>query len=206
MSIYSIYRITNSVNGKNYIGYTCLKSNKRFNLHVSNSKNPIHKGALLSAIRKYGRESFYIEIIAQSKDRNYALTVLEPMFIAEYKAKGKAEYNLSMGGEGSPDRVQSPEERAMRSKMMKEISSREEVKKLKGKAVKDRWKTGFYKNSCNTANWEITHPDGTKEIIRDMKSHCSNNAEYYHILSIRNTDNPARKGKFIGCIIKKITI
>ena len=101
MSIYSIYKITNKINGKNYIGYTanwlerkkehirCAKKGSKFLLHC--------------AIRKYGEDSFEWELICQSKDSYHLLNEMEPYFIKEYNSfylTGHG-YNMTWGGEGT---------------------------------------------------------------------------------------------------------
>lgn len=205
MNIYSIYKITNLVNGKNYIGFTSLNSKKRFNLHVSNSKHvKTKRGILSSAIIKYGRDNFVIEIIAQSKDKDYALFVLEPAFIKEYKDKGQAQYNLSLGGEGSPGRVQSVKERKMRSSLMKEISSRNDVKKKKSDAARNGWNKGIYKRGFNTSSWKVTYPNGNIDCITNLKELCKTRPIYSHTFRCMRGYKTITRGPFAGCTIEKI--
>lgn len=66
-----IYKITNTANGKIYIGRTSCSIIKRFNQHVSDSKyihteNPLHVD-----IRKYGRDCFIIEKIKEFYTDDY---------------------------------------------------------------------------------------------------------------------------------------
>ena len=58
-----IYKITNQINGKSYIGKTNLPSiQERFKEHISDSKRArMEKRPLYSAMNKYGIENFKIE-------------------------------------------------------------------------------------------------------------------------------------------------
>jgi group I intron endonuclease len=90
MIIYSIYRATNKINGKTYIGYTK-------NIHARKLRHKRSTSHLGNAIRKYGLDGFDWEIICQSKDSDYLLNVMEPYFIKQYNP----EYNKTLGGEGA---------------------------------------------------------------------------------------------------------
>lgn len=101
MPIYSIYKVTNAVNSKVYIGYTERSVSTRWKEHQyaasKNSHNFIHQ-----AIRKHGIENFICEIIYQSKDKDHTLTIMEPYFICEYNSDGSGGYNLLSGGQPPP--------------------------------------------------------------------------------------------------------
>ena len=60
-----IYKITNNINGKIYIGQTRIPESKRWQQHVWHADNDSDKDSLLlcKAIKKYGKESFSREII-----------------------------------------------------------------------------------------------------------------------------------------------
>ena len=57
-----IYKITNLINGKKYIGQTVNSVEKRFNDH-SNPNNDCYLGR---AIRKYGKENFKVELVCKA--------------------------------------------------------------------------------------------------------------------------------------------
>lgn len=92
-NIYSIYLITNKINGKKYVGFT-NDPKRRWKDH--RSRNSV----IGKALRKYGRENFSFEIIYQSKDAEHCLSVMEPYFIAEHDAFNNG-YNISTGGDGA---------------------------------------------------------------------------------------------------------
>lgn len=99
--IYSIYRATNNINGKPYIGYT-----GNFECRLKSHRKNVEKGTksvFYNAIRKYGWDSFIWEIIYQSKDKNHTKQEMEGFFIEEYNthiANGCG-YNMTCGGDGS---------------------------------------------------------------------------------------------------------
>lgn len=105
MAIYSIYKITNLVNDKVYIGKTTKEPSKRFKAHctsaASGSQLLIH-----NALRKYGVENFKFEVIFNSFQAS-DLDFYECHFIGEYQSfvnEGRNGYNMTKGGEGlDPD-------------------------------------------------------------------------------------------------------
>ncbi len=115
-----IYVLTNTVNGKRYVGFTTdLK--KRLWKHKSVAKGDENQWALYSAIRKHGWEAFQCEVVACSKDVEYAQNVLEGWFIKQlqtYSNTGHG-YNMTFGGEGALGTIKSPEARAISSRCQK---------------------------------------------------------------------------------------
>lgn len=88
-----IYRITNKINGKTYIGQHKTKSILKEDGYMGSGK------LLKKAKNKYGIENFektYITIAMSQSEAN----VLEQFYIAEERAKGKAEYNIANGACG----------------------------------------------------------------------------------------------------------
>ena len=99
----SVYKITNSVNGKVYIGLTTSYVSDRWYQH----KRAVSQGcnsALYSAIRKYGIDKFSIETIAAPIDVRH-LPELETLLIKQYGSYGLAGYNMSYGGENGIGRT-----------------------------------------------------------------------------------------------------
>jgi group I intron endonuclease len=89
----SIYRITNKVNGKFYIGKTTKPVEQRFKTHIYNSKK--QNTYLYRAMRKYGSNQFIVEqleIINNKQD----LDIREKYWIE----KLSPHYNMTAGGEG----------------------------------------------------------------------------------------------------------
>jgi hypothetical protein len=82
MTIYSIYKITNIISGKCYIGFTkCIY--KRWGVHR----------------RRFPNSEYEYEILYQSIEGEHCFKVMEPYFIAEYKSFPDG-YNTSASGKG----------------------------------------------------------------------------------------------------------
>lgn len=95
-----IYKITNQINGKNYIGQTRFTVKKRWNEHIFNALHTSINYPLYSAIRKYGVDNFSISLIEEVEDEK--LDEREQYWISEYNTYiGNNEgYNATLGGEG----------------------------------------------------------------------------------------------------------
>ncbi|MBR1805456.1 MAG: GIY-YIG nuclease family protein, partial [Selenomonadaceae bacterium] len=88
-----IYKITNTDNGKIYIGQTTRTVEERFQEHMD---SPFLIGR---AIRKHGVDKFTIEVIATCETKE-ELDAQEIRFIAEYDCITPKGYNCKTGGEG----------------------------------------------------------------------------------------------------------
>ena len=67
---YLIYKITNKINNKIYIGQTKLSLEKRFYYHIYDSlKSQDVNIKLHNAIRKYGVENFNIALLEQCESK-----------------------------------------------------------------------------------------------------------------------------------------
>ena len=83
-----IYKITNNINGKSYIGQS-VNIQKRFNNHKSAAFNPnnrLYEFPLYRAIRKYGIENFNFEVLEECKKEE--LNNKEIFYITKYKTYG----------------------------------------------------------------------------------------------------------------------
>lgn len=94
--MYKLYKITNTVNGKLYIGITKLPLQHRLKIHCNLAKNP--KYPLQYAIAKYGEENFIIELLEESDNRRHISESEEPA-ILEYDSRNNG-YNVAIGGYG----------------------------------------------------------------------------------------------------------
>jgi group I intron endonuclease len=106
MNIYSIYKATNKINGKVYIGFDSNWPN-RFYTHKnrSNYNKEQSKSKFYNSIRKHGWDNFDWEIIYQSNDGEHCKNIMENYFINEYRSYvgfGDCNgYNTTLGGDGS---------------------------------------------------------------------------------------------------------
>ena len=118
MAIYSIYKATNTISGKSYIGYTS-NLEKRKKLHKKDAYSKPNSNSLFhKAIRKYGFDSFVWETLFESEDKVYTHKVMEPHFISKYDTFLGEGYNLTPGGEGntSPRTEKSKQDHSLRLK------------------------------------------------------------------------------------------
>jgi len=95
-----IYKVTNKVNGKLYVGQTRCQFSKRKREHINDAN--IGRGYKLeNAINKYGKDNFIWEILYETENIE-ELDPKEIFFIQKYKANNKKYgYNSTEGGEGS---------------------------------------------------------------------------------------------------------
>lgn len=96
-----IYKITNLINNKIYVGQTRFDYQKRFKRHLFEAKRGVLNYPLYRAIRKYGEENFKIECIEEIDDN--LLNERECFWIKELNsyAKNNKGYNATYGGEGN---------------------------------------------------------------------------------------------------------
>lgn len=99
MNIYSIYKATNKITGKIYIGFDS-KWPRRIVGHKYQHKKD-NNTKFYNAIRKYGWDNFEWEVIYNSKDGEHCLNVMESYFIKEYDTINNG-YNTSFGGNRGP--------------------------------------------------------------------------------------------------------
>lgn len=105
-----IYKFTNKINGKHYIGQSINLEMRKY-AHKSsayNEKTKDYNSQFHQAIRKYGLENFDYEIIAILTPEEYsktALNTLEKYFIKYYNSY-KNGYNATEGGDNNPNRIQ----------------------------------------------------------------------------------------------------
>lgn len=97
-----IYKITNKINGKIYIGKSS-NIERRWKEHIRHSKDKFSKNkpAIHRAINKYGKNNFTFEIIKECEIDE--LNDLEKYYINEYRSNVKdIGYNFTDGGDGGP--------------------------------------------------------------------------------------------------------
>ena len=97
-----IYKITNTVNNKKYIGKTKYTVKSRYRRHCYEAKRNVIEYPLYSAMRKYGIDKFIVETIEEINNDDL-LNEREKYWIQYYDTyikHGKG-YNCTLGGEGN---------------------------------------------------------------------------------------------------------
>lgn len=92
-----IYKITNKVNGKSYIGQTIQNVKERFYQHCAiKCSQAVLNMAIHKAINKYGKSNFTIEVIEEVESTN--LNDREKYWIRYYDSYNNG-YNSTEGGQ-----------------------------------------------------------------------------------------------------------
>ena len=183
-----IYKITNTTNGKSYIGQTIQKPKKRFNSHFSQSNCP----AIHNAIQKYGRDAFTVEILHEVLD--IFLDDLEISEIKRHNTLAPNGYNLDGGGnankvmsdqtrkkisEANKGRKHTPE---TRQKMSNKKLSPEHRKKISN-AKKGKTLSPAARQKLSVANKGRTFSPETRQKISESKKGKTLSPEHRQKLS-----------------------
>lgn len=130
-----VYKITNLITGKLYIGQTVQTLEQRWKQHlvfVNRNKNT----KLSNAIRKYGPQSFLIESIEEAPDQQ-TLNEREQYWIKHYSTlNSTVGYNMTAGGTGGDTFTNNPNKEQIQAKMKLRPGMTEEVKKKKSEFLK----------------------------------------------------------------------
>ena len=94
--MFIVYKTTNLINGRMYIGVHDNKDKKDFDGYLGSGS------LILKAIKKYGRENFIRETLHTCEDIEDAF-LLESEIVTEEFVERKDTYNISTGGKGQPN-------------------------------------------------------------------------------------------------------
>lgn len=177
---YKIYKVTNIINGKIYIGFTNKPLHKRAIEHKCLSK----KGSnflLHKAIKKYGFESFKWESIFESLDRDFLLNKMENYFIVENNSfyENGFGYNMTFGGDCGMKNMKHTEETKNKLKIAR---SERKVEPMLGKkhsaeskekmslSKLGKKKDDDYKKMCSERNLKrYSDPEKRKNLSEAIK-------------------------------------
>lgn len=147
MRKFSVYKITNKINNKLYIGKTQGNAANRWRRHIriatkGKNKYPRLFFAIHAAIRKYGATQFFFEVIedVDSEEKSFER---EKFWISFFKQNHKL-YNLTDGGDGPSGRKPSLEARHKMSeaqrgeKSWKAKLTEEDVKNIKHHLMEEK--------------------------------------------------------------------
>lgn len=100
-SVILIYKITNNINGKIYIGQTVLTLKKRIQNYFREQKYKPNYRPISRAMNKYGFENFTFEVIDTATTKE-ELNTLEREYIKKFSSNiPKTGYNVELGGNSS---------------------------------------------------------------------------------------------------------
>lgn len=126
-----IYKVTNLINGKTYIGLTTKSLEQRKSEHIYKAFNQNGNPVIHRALRKYGENSFTWEVIDTAETQE-ELSEKEIYWIKFHESFGANGYNLTHGGEGSLGYKHTPESRAKMSISQKGRTHSDETKRKMG--------------------------------------------------------------------------
>jgi len=137
-----IYKVTNKINGKSYIGQTIYNLKRRKSIHKRAVYRYDSDLYFHNAIRKYGWDGFKWEILEEYPDN---LNLAEQWYIRKFDTY-KNGYNMTLGGDVNP--MKSPEIAKKVSETLKlkgenHSSKRKEVRDKISKSRKGKY--GLYK-------------------------------------------------------------
>lgn len=186
-----IYKITNKINNKIYIGQTIESLEKRWSRHNWKCTKSRNAMAITNAIIKYGKENFIIEQI------DYANTIeelnnKEVYYIDYFNTMSPNGYNLKTGGD---NKRLSDETKKKISEGNKGKKRTEETKKklsdshkgwIPSEETKNKWRRAFggkrpsdntIKASieANQKTYTLLSPDSILVTFTNMKSFCEEN-------------------------------
>jgi len=187
--MYSVYEITNKINGKKYIGITSKTIEERFQEHLSRARCGQRGNRLYVAMRKYGCENFTVEMVIQVSDEN-EVRELEGHFINKCDSY-KNGYNCNLGGHGFlhvPEEIKKKISAAQKGKIIS-LESRRKMSeaKLGDKSCAKHF--GEYtqkgRNNPKSKFYMIQFPDGHVEQINGLRAFCRENQLAHCKLSAR---------------------
>ncbi len=164
MNIYTIYKATNKLNGKCYIGFDSHWPNRK-SRHKSEYNKHNYKFYL--AIRKYGWDNFEWDAIYQSKDKNDTFNNMENYFIELYDSI-KCGYNTTLGGKGSLGKITSESTKSKQS-----LANKGKIPHNKGKPNTLVTKQKISNKASKF--WEVVYPNGAIIQIKNMNQFCKEN-------------------------------
>lgn len=144
-----IYKITNTENGKVYIGQTIRSLSHRRSQHITRALKGDRDHKLYMAMRKYGIDKFRFEEICSVLSPEY-LNELETYFIAKYDSFAHG-YNMTPGGD---------------------TVTEETAKKISAAKVGRPHPMPKGANHRGSKFYKVQFPDGHIEVIRGWKAFC----------------------------------
>lgn len=178
-----IYKITNLVTNKIYIGKTTKDPDEYWHYHKIRANGGYVNKYLYSSMNKHGVENFTFKVIEEIEDisidkLNSQLNALEQHHISSLGSKVPDGYNLTDGGEGTLGMVFSKEHRENISKSCKGRRSPRKGATLseKTKEKLSKVRMGRFKGEDNHF-YGKKHTEETKKIIKDKNTEYQNRPE-----------------------------
>lgn len=189
MSYGIIYKATNKINGKSYIGQTVREFRSRKLEHINKATKKISNFYFHNAIRKYGADDFKWSILCYCNNMK-ELNDKEVYYISKYNTF-EAGYNMNMGGKGNSGWEVPKEIRSKISisktgyKMLprskewcNNISKAKMGGKLSKETIKKRTATRLKNNYVGENNWKskkyvVITPKNISFVVDGLRNFCN---------------------------------
>lgn len=112
-----VYKITNTLNNKCYVGYTKFSIDKRWNQHIHRSNKRNINVKFDNALRKYSIANWNVEVLEEGLTVNQS-KVKEQFYINLFDSYNNG-YNSTLGGDGNQGILMSEESNKKRSNALK---------------------------------------------------------------------------------------
>jgi len=197
-----IYLLTNTINGKTYVGLTTQPLPERWKQHCRFSR----KGSMTHlhcAIRKHGENAFTYQVLEHTTTER--MNDRERHYIAELQSQ----YNMTIGGEGCVGITRSEETRKKMSASQKGKPKSEQHRARLSAAVAGEnhpryGKTGeqhpFYgkhhtdetrrkmQSAHSRYTWDVVTPTGEHLVVTNLKQYCrEHNISQPHLITHGHT-------------------
>lgn len=176
-----VYKATNKINGKQYIGYTTGTLHDRMKGHVrkANDKNQkAYNYFFQRAIRKYSINNFIWEVLSVCINKKECCKK-EIEYIKQYNSIAPNGYNLTVGGDGG---IQSNITRLKMSNAIKKLHKEHPEKfdrmltmtqENRSNQAKKAWETKKLKGYKTTSGYKLSNESKKKmSITKNDKNKC----------------------------------
>lgn len=176
---YLVYRLTNTVNGKAYIGITSRTLNARWSEHVERARQGLRGSRIYDALRKYGKDAFVREVLAEAESEE-AVRLLEREHIIANDTY-ESGYNSNLGGEGFlkfPDHIRLKISMAQKGKIISaECRKKMSEAKLGRPECAEHFGDHTKKGSGNprAKSFRVRFPDGSEHTVCGLRAFCRDN-------------------------------
>lgn len=208
-----IYKITNIINGKSYIGKTLKTVKERWSEHCQDYKRDRNeKRPLYSAMKKYGIENFLIQEIESCSE--IEINEREKYWIEFYKTFQYG-YNATIGGDGKQyidydlvvslySQLQNQKEVARQLNIcpdsVNKILKLKQIVKKSGQEV-SKEKLGLKVKMCDKNTHELlkvfsSRNEAAQWLIDNNKTKCKKSTIGYHISEVCNKKRKSAAGYY----------
>ena len=191
-----IYKITNKINKKCYIGQS-INIKERFYGHKS-SENNVY---LRNAFKKYGIDNFIFEVIEECKREE--LNQKEIYYIKLYKSTNrKFGYNLSPGGTGREKKTSLRTRRLISKSKKGKLTRTEETEKNRAEKFK-KTIANMPREQFEEWHKKIGKRHKNKVVTQEQRDKISKSLkEYYKDENVRKQKSEKQKGKKLSLMTR----